>query len=140
MNMLSAIMVSLLLTWLSPLSLSAADLPTETVATVAHTWLGLIDKGEYDRSWQTASTFFQSAVSETAWSNALTAARAPLGQLTNRNLQTNQLAASLPGAPDGEYRILTFSTAFSRKQSATETLTLMREADGQWRAAGYFVK
>jgi hypothetical protein len=33
-----------------------------------------------------------------------------------------------------------FNASFANKKSATETVTFMLEKDGQWRAAGYFIK
>ena len=49
-------------------------------------------------------------------------------------------ATELPGAPDGEYVVFQFSTAFEHKRAAVETVTPMMDADGQWRVSGYFVR
>ena len=46
----------------------------------------------------------------------------------------------LPGAPDGQYVVIQFKTAFANKQSAIETVTPMLEEDGRWLVAGYFIK
>jgi hypothetical protein len=46
----------------------------------------------------------------------------------------------LPGAPDGEYVVLHFNAAFDKKMAALETITVLREQDGQWRVVGYFVR
>jgi len=46
----------------------------------------------------------------------------------------------MPGAPDGQYVLMQFETSFTNKKSAVETITFMLEKDGQWRAAGYFIK
>jgi len=60
------------------------------------------------------------------------------------NVKTNPLAqkyqTTAPGAPDGEYVIIQFSTTFENKKESTETLTLMMDKDRGWRTAGYFVK
>lgn len=111
---------------------------TQQEAAIA--WLKLVDNGDYAQSWQTGSHLFRTAVAETNWTTSLQAVRAPLGALVRRSLTTSQQASSLPGAPDGEYCILSFTTEFAHKKAATETLTFMREADAQWRAAGYFIK
>ena len=47
---------------------------------------------------------------------------------------------SLPGAPDGKYTVVTFSTTFEKKEAAIETLTFVLDKDKTWKAAGYFVK
>jgi hypothetical protein len=36
--------------------------------------------------------------------------------------------------------VVQFDTVFADKPSAVETVTFMLENDGQWRAAGYFIK
>jgi hypothetical protein len=66
--------------------------------------------------------------------------RKPLGKLTSRKVNKTQSATSLPGAPDGQYVVVQFDTVFANQPSAVETVTFMLEKDGQWRAAGYFIK
>ena len=51
-----------------------------------------------------------------------------------------QYAESLPGAPDGEYVVILFKTSFEGKAEAVETVTPMRDADGEWRVAGYYIR
>jgi len=46
----------------------------------------------------------------------------------------------VPGAPDGEYVVIRFSTSFEKKQSAIESITPMLDSDGVWRVSGYFIK
>ena len=67
-------------------------------------------------------------------------ARAPLGRVLSRHLAQAKPATELPGAPDGEYVVFQFDTAFERKRAAVETVTPMRDADGHWRVSGYFVR
>jgi hypothetical protein len=47
---------------------------------------------------------------------------------------------SLPGAPDGEYVVIQFKTAFENKKFAIETVTPMLDGDGKWRVSGYFIR
>ena len=51
-----------------------------------------------------------------------------------------RVPTSLPGAPDGEYRVFQFDTSFEHKQTAVETVTAVLETDGSWRIAGYFIR
>ena len=106
----------------------------------AQAWLGLIDDGHYAPSWDQASELFRQAVSQEKWVSALEGARKPLGKLVSRAIMTVQTPTHLPGAPDGQYAVMQFNTSFANKQSAVETVTFMLEKDGQWRAAGYFIK
>jgi hypothetical protein len=71
---------------------------------------------------------------------SLRAARKPLGELVSRKLKSANFMTSLPGAPDGEYVVLQFETAFENKKSAVETITPMLEKDGKWRVSGYYIR
>jgi hypothetical protein len=46
----------------------------------------------------------------------------------------------LSGAPDGEYVVIEYETSFEKKRNGIETITPMKDADGEWRVAGYFLK
>lgn len=105
----------------------------------AQSWLKLVDSGNYANSWNEAAGYFRDAISSEKWVQSLNAVRAPLGKLESRKLSSAQYATTLPGAPDGEYVVLKYSTSFQNKKSATETLT-MRLDEGQWRAVGYFIR
>lgn len=118
-----------------------ADTENEkTVLTGAAAWLGLIDNGQYSESWKEASSYFQNAVPEQRWAASLEVVRKPLGRLISRRIVKSQEANSLPGAPDGRYVVMSFSTEFEHKKSAVETVTFMLDEDGAWRAAGYFIR
>ena len=106
----------------------------------AESWLGLVDVGEYGTSWDESSELFKAAVSKEEWEQALNSARNPLGELVNRTVLATKYATSLPGAPDGEYVVIQFTTRFTNKKSAIETVTPMRDPDGAWRVSGYYVK
>ena len=106
----------------------------------AQKWLGLVDQGEYGKSWETAAGYFKGAVTEKQWEQALTAFRSPLGKAISRKVKSKQYATSLPGAPDGEYVVIQFETAFEKKKSSVETITPMKEKDGSWRVSGYYIK
>jgi len=106
----------------------------------AQSWLAQIDSGNYAKSWKEASAYFQGALTEKGWVDALNGARKPLGKLLSRKLTKVQNAQSLPGAPDGNYVVMQFDTSFANKKSAVETVTFMQEKDGKWKAAGYYIK
>jgi hypothetical protein len=42
----------------------------------------------------------------------------------------------LPGAPYGQYIVIQYETRFEKKKSALETITPMKDKDGQWRISG----
>jgi hypothetical protein len=103
-------------------------------------WLALTDRGDAAASWQAAASLFRRAVSQDQWTQSLAAAREPLGSVVSRQLGNARAATELPGAPDGEYVVLQFTTAFEHKRTATETVTPMRDTDGEWRVSGYFIR
>ena len=117
-----------------------ADEEKETQAKrAALAWLALIDATQYGASWQEAASLFKSQVGKPAWIKAVTAARRPLGALVTRELSSATYATSLPGAPDGEYVVLQFTTRFENKARAVETVTPMMDGN-RWRVAGYYVR
>lgn len=106
----------------------------------AEVWLKLVDDGKYVESWDAAVGYFRNAVPKEQWQQQLRAARAPLGQLRSRILRSTVFMTSLPGAPDGEYVVVQFDASFEHKQQAVETVTPMKDDDGQWRVSGYYIK
>ena len=112
----------------------------QVAVSAAEKWLALIDAGQHAESWKSAAEYFRTAVKQEQWEQALNAVRPPLGKLISRKLKSKTFKASLPGAPDGEYVILEFESSFENKKAAVETVTPMKDKDGQWRVAGYFIK
>ena len=106
----------------------------------AESWLGLVDSGKYAESWKAAASLFKEKVTAEQWEGVVRSARAPLGPVESRVLLTSQFARSLPGAPDGEYVLLRYETSFEKKKSGFETVTPMKDKDGVWRVAGYFIQ
>jgi serine/threonine protein kinase len=122
-----------------------APVPPKTEAeqaavTAAEAWLTGIDAGKYAESWSAAAGVFRAALSQSKWVAALESVRTPLGKLVSRKLRSARTETNPPGAPDGQYVLMQFDSSFANKQSAVETVTFMLEKDGQWRAAGYFVR
>jgi hypothetical protein len=106
----------------------------------AQTWLGLIDKGDYNGSWKEAASMFKSAVPQEKWSQMVGSSRGQFGKLISRKLKSTQYTTTLPGAPDGKYVVIQYDTSFENKKSALETITPMLDKDGQWRVSGYFIR
>jgi len=66
--------------------------------------------------------------------------RQPPGKPPPCKFESAEPVTSLPGAPDGQDGVMQFETSFANKHSATETITFMLEKDGNWTAAGYYIK
>lgn len=106
----------------------------------AESWVALIDQGQYAASWQAAAASFKGAVPQQKWVEAVGVARGPFGGLNTRSVKSSTATRTLPGAPDGEYVVMQFNTAFEKKAAALETITMAHDPDGQWRVIGYFVR
>ena len=106
----------------------------------AKNWLAFVDAEEYEQSWNEASELFKAAVPRDQWLQSMVAIRKPLGKNTGRRVKVKRYRTTMPGAPDGEYVVIQFRSSFQNKQSAVETVTPMKDPNGQWRVSGYFIK
>ena len=119
----------------------AARSDTEKAAIAsAEKWLRIVDKGKYSESWEESSEYFKQAVTQDQWEQAVQAVREPLGKLISRKVKSATYTTSLPGAPDGQYVVIQFSTSFENKKSGIETVTPRMDRDGMWRVSGYYIK
>jgi len=112
----------------------------KTAVSAAEKWLRMIDDEKYAESWKESAELFRNAVTQEQWAQSLQGVRKPLGRLLSRTVKSKSYKTSLPGAPDGEYVVIEFSTAFEKKKSAVETVTPMKDKDGKWRVSGYYIK
>jgi hypothetical protein len=136
-------MVCAVALWLIVVAVSgmAAEPEKEKAAvSAAEKWLSLVDEGKYGESWKEAAEYFKNAVKQEQWEQSAQAVRKPLGKLVSRKMKSTAYKTSLPGAPDGEYVVIEFSSSFENKKSAIETVTPMMDKDGKWRVSGYFIK
>jgi hypothetical protein len=125
---------------LGVIAIHAEDNFAQGATAAAETWLGHVDAGDYGGSWGEASAYVQGAITEQAWIASLHRVRTPLGKLLSRHLKQVQHTQSMPGAPDGDYVVMQFDTRFEHKQAAVETVTFLQEKQGEWKAAGYYIK
>ena len=124
------------LTTLAPLALLAQD---DKARADAEKWLGLVDNGKYKDSWKEASKPFRTQVTAEEWERQVKGVRESIGALESRKHAGSQATKTLPGAPDGDYVVMTFNAKFANKASAIETVVVSKEG-GAWRVAGYFVR
>ena len=145
-------MASIVALTLGVLMTSSATLPGDDNPDTAkkdavaamQTWLGDMDSGDYAKSWSDSAKSFQGAVSSDKWATVSTTVRTPLGKLISRKLGSAlfQNGINSTGAQpiEGIFVIAQFDTSFENLKYARETVTFEKEADGKWRAAGYFIK
>ncbi|KQV80906.1 hypothetical protein ASD15_13525 [Massilia sp. Root351] len=117
---------------------SAQDV--EQAKAAAGSWLALADSNRAASTWTEAAEPFQKAVSQSDWTQALQALRAPLGPLKSRTVKSATFAKNPPGAPEGEYVVIVYASTFANKPDAVETVTPARAKDGNWKVSGYFLR
>jgi Protein of unknown function (DUF4019) len=134
------------LVWLSALSLLGLGHPlrlarrAQEEATIAASgWLGLVDAGLHDRSWDEAAPVLRLGVSRDTWRTAVRAARERRGTCVSRRLLSRVPVQAPPEAPLGSYVVMRFVAAFEGGTDAVETVTSVRGSDGRWRVAAYFI-
>ena len=119
---------------------SNAETPEGAAEAAARAWLGLVDAGDYAKSWVTGAEYFRNSVLQAQWVTSVARVRGSLGSLKSRRLVSAKYTRSLHGAPDGEYVVIQFATSFEKRAEATETVTPMKDRDGRWRVSGYFIR
>ncbi len=119
----------------------AATVPPEKAAQApAAEWLALVDAGKYTESWEQMAPHFRKEVGKRKWKSEIQKIRQPLGKLSERKLKSAEYSKELPGAPEGEYVLLRYESAFEHRPSAEEQVILVLGQDLIWRVAGYSVK
>lgn len=123
----------------TPAAAPAAGAAQSANALLAREWLALVDGKQWDESWREAADMFRAQVPTATWSAQIRQVREPLGAVASRTLESTTKTNALPGAPDGEYEMLQFRTAFANQGGAIETVVLVRDG-AAWKVAGYFIR
>ena len=113
----------------------------QAALTAARDWVALLDEGAYGTAWEEAGGYFRNALTKDQWIRSMRAAREPMGEVVSREKKKSRYATTMPGAPDGQYVMIRFETAFAEKEAAVETITpMLDEESGIWRVTGYYIK
>ena len=112
----------------------------EAARRAAAGWLIIVDGGRYGESWNEAAELFRRTVTRAQWEESLKKARAPLGKMFSRKLRSATFLRSVPNGPPGEYVVVEYDTDFEHHAGAVERVTPMKDPDGTWRVAGYFIQ
>ena len=100
----------------------------------ARAWLDLVDRNEWNGSWDATGQAFKSLNTVQIWTAASEQARVPLGRMTSRVLINEE---HVPAPPYG-YQLVRFRTSYAHRADAVETLSLSLEG-GEWRVVGYVI-
>jgi len=102
----------------------------------AQGWLVLLDRRDWGRAWETSSAVFRTTVPLGTWMDGIPKLRDAFGALRERTPADSVYKTTLEGRPDGEYVTVIFLSKFEKRE-LQEVVTVVREADGKWRATGY---
>ena len=119
---------------------AAEELDIAPAIAAAGAWLEHVDGGRYGTAWEQAAELFRARVPEAEWQKAVVAARGPLGRVLARKMRSATYMRTPPGAPAGDYVVIQYDTVFRDRPLALETVTPMRDKDGEWRVSGYYVR
>jgi hypothetical protein len=117
---------------------SSVRISMQEARTAAEAWLDLIDREDYDGSWQQAAQRSRGLFPREQWIASLRNARSALGRPTVRELLTMHPLEAPPGAPAGEYVELEYRRGFPNDALVTENIVLLKE-EGMWRGFSYRV-
>ncbi len=136
----STVIILTLLGSLMFINASMAKEKAEDVALgVSDKWLSFADRGDYSKSWERTAEIFRAMVTKAEWETKLNTFRKPLGKVSERKVKSKQFTTTLTNAPQGEYVVLEYETVFAHQKTLTETVTCIREKDGKWKVAGYYI-
>lgn len=105
----------------------------------AESWLSLIEKSKFSKSWDACSPFFQENFPKETWTRTMDSTFSILGKVEKRELFQSNFYTELPNAPEGEYVIIQFKTKFKKRdEQVTETIIPKKVGD-EWKVVSYFV-
>jgi len=104
-------------------------------AAAALAWLALVDRGDWNASWRTASSTFQERMSQEAWA----ARAAQLDRPAGRLVRVRQYAArsASAGTHTGGSMIVQYQGVSDTDARILETVALVPDDDG-WKVSAYF--
>ena len=104
-------------------------------------FLKLVDAKKYGEAWESSSEYMKQSVSRGEFTTQMVKTRETIGEPASRKLRDAKPEKDPRGAPPGEYLLMTYDSVFaSQGAPKTETLPLIKGADGKWRAVGYFIR
>ncbi|HSV20864.1 MAG TPA: DUF4019 domain-containing protein [Casimicrobiaceae bacterium] len=102
-------------------------------------WLQLIDRARYGDAWDLGAKPLKKTVSRKGFVDGIAQARKGYGKVAGRKPAQFARTHTLPGAPDGDYALVSFETRFANGRTADEQIVWLLESD-VWRVSGYFIR
>jgi hypothetical protein len=116
--------------------LASAEDHVDDALNVSKGWVGEIDAGQYDKSYDEGCDAMHDKVKQTTWGTILSALRTPWGSVTSRRQVSHIFKPNGYEGTSGEFMVITYETTFKKLDPAMEVVVLKWDG-GQWRGAGY---
>ena len=126
--------------FLSPLRSRAESAPAAAepaAQAAAQKWLALVDAGQAVESRLATAAPMREAIGEWKWKLGFNLAQMQYGACTGRKLRSSSFSTRSPGGRNGEFVELEYDSRSTKKGAVVEKMTVMHEADGQWRIVNY---
>lgn len=102
----------------------------------AEVWLEFWDAGEVQKSWEEASVSFKADVTAIYAKKIYNDLRHPLGLIKKRKFQSSKCDKGAYG----EHIDIVFTSQFTSKAWAIETVELVREKNGTWKTSSWLIR
>jgi hypothetical protein len=103
-------------------------------------WLKQMDKNKCDICWEQSAECMRKTLSKKDWQLAQEKTRCTLGKLISRKTISKEYTTTMRDLPEGEFVVIQFQTTFENGKEVVETITPMKEKDGNWRVSEYIIK
>lgn len=103
---------------------SATSLQPANYGAQAIAYLELLDQSNFQDAWSEMSPLYCAMNVQTQWQQRISAIRQAYGPIKSRELRRTSYRTSFRNAPDGEYIIMQFDSAFEYKFKGIETVVL----------------
>ncbi len=104
-------------------------------------WVKVLDKGDYDYSWDQASEVLQSKNTRRRWNKKLRGMRDNRGDLISRSFKSTKFRKSYPSFGVGTYVRVQYMTEFEHSNGPLiETVLMIQDEDTKvWNAVNYWL-
>ena len=109
---------------------------TKRASATAAAWLAMIDRNDFERSWEKTEELVKMNTSLQDWTTKMETHRDKFGKKQTRELETAEISTRITGAPEGKYAILNYRTTYE-EQAMRERLILKLDESGLWKVASY---
>ena len=122
---------------LPPMTSGTAEQRAEAESS-ARAFIAMIDRGQYDETWDLAGSALRGQSSRFAWASTLRLARSAFSAPPTREIDGFGFTTRIdPGVPAGEYVLVQFKEVAG--QVTTTEKVVMQKEQASWRIIGYFI-